>query len=328
MAMSPELLTGIVLLVMGLAACALCSGVETGLYTINRVRLAVRVGLGERGALRIREELLRPNRMLATVLVGNNAAHYVQSSGATIFLETLGWSPTQMAIANAVLLTPVVFLLGELLPKDIFRAHTDRLTYATVWWVRFLRFVFTVVPLVPLVRGTGELVLWMLGVRPQDAATQRDRVGTLIREGAGSGVLGEEQLAVVDRALGMRGRPIIDHAVPWRKVVTVRMDADRGLRERTLREHAFSRFPVTSADGQVLGVLHALDVLIDPARPTSGLMRPALSLPPDAAVADAITAMRKARSTLAVIRGADGRPQGIVALRDLVQPIAGRLSGW
>jgi CBS domain containing-hemolysin-like protein len=38
--------------------------------------------------------------------------------------------------------------------------------------------------------------------------------------------------------------------------------------------------------------------------------------------------MRKARSTLAVIRGADGRPQGIVALRDLVQPIAGRLSGW
>jgi CBS domain containing-hemolysin-like protein len=57
-------------------------------------------------------------------------------------------------------------------------------------------------------------------------------------------------------------------------------------------------------------------------------MRPALSLPPDAAVADAITAMRKARSTLAVIRGADGRPQGIVALRDLVQPIAGRLSGW
>ena len=326
--MSPELLAGLALLVAGLAACALCSGVETGLYTINRVRLAVRVGLGDRGALLIREELLRPNRMLATVLVGNNFAHYAQSAGATIFLETLEWSPTQMAIANAVVLTPVVFLVGELLPKDLYRAHTDRLTYATVWWVRFLRFVFTLVPLVPLVRGTGELVLWMLGVRPQDAATQRDRVGTLIREGAGSGVLGEEQLAVVDRALGMRGRPIIDHAVPWRKVVTVRMDADRGLRERTLREHAFSRFPVTSADGQVLGVLHALDVLIDPARPTSGLMRPALSLPPDAAVADAITAMRKARSTLAVIRGADGRPQGIVALRDLVQPIAGRLSGW
>ncbi len=326
--MSPELMVGIALLLVGLGASALCSGIETGLYTINRVRLAVRVGRGDRAALRIRDELLRPNRMLATVLVGNNFAHYIQSAGATVFLETLQWTPTQMAIANAVVLTPIVFLIGELLPKDLYRAHTDRLTYATVWWVRFVRFVFTVVPLVPLVRGTGELVLWMLGVRPQDAATQRDRVGTLIREGAGSGVLGEEQLAVVDRALGMRGRPIVDHAVPWRKVVAIRMDADRGLRERALREHAFSRFPVTSADGQVLGVLHALDVLIDPARPTSGLMRPALVLAPDAAVGDAIAAMRKARSTLAVIRGNDGRPQGIVALRDLVQPIAGRLSGW
>jgi len=326
--MSPELMTGLALLLIGLGASALCSGIETGLYTINRVRLAVRVGRGDRAALRIREELLRPNRMLATILVGNNVAHYIQSAGATVFLETMQWTPTQMTIANAVVLTPMVFLLGELLPKDLYRAHTDRLVYATVWWVRILRVVFSIIPLVPLVRATGEFVLWMLGVRPQDLATQRDRVGTLIREGAGSGVLGEEQLAVVDRALGMRGRPIINHAVPWRKVVAIRMDADRGLRERALREYAFSRFPVTSADGQVLGVLHALDVLIDPVRPTSGLMRPALVLAPDAAVGDAIAAMRKARSTLAVIRGTDGRPQGIVALRDLVQPIVGRLSGW
>lgn len=326
--MAPELVLGMLMLVGGLAACALSSGVETGLYTINRVRLAVRVGRGDAAALRIREELMRPNRMLATVLVGNNIAHYVQSAGATIFLETLDGSPAEMAAANAIILTPIVFLLGELIPKDLFRAHTDRLTYATVWWVRFLRGLFTVVPLVPLVRATGEAVLWMFGVRAEDAATQRDRVGTLIREGAGSGVLGEEQLAVVDRALGMRGRPISDHAVPWRRVVAIRLDADRGLRERALREHAFSRFPVTGADGQILGVVHALDALIDPARPTSGLMRPALILEPDAQVGDAIAAMRKARSTLAVLRGQDGRPLGIVALRDLVQPIAGRLSGW
>ena len=149
--MSPELMAGIALLLVGLGASALCSGIETGLYTINRVRLAVRVGRGDRAALRIRDELLRPNRMLATVLVGNNFAHYIQSAGATVFLETLQWSPAQMAIANAVVLTPIVFLIGELLPKDLYRAHTDRLTYATVWWVRFVRFVFTVVPLVPLV---------------------------------------------------------------------------------------------------------------------------------------------------------------------------------
>ncbi len=326
--MEPDLLLGVTLIVVGFAGTSLCSGLETGLYTINRVRLAVRVGRGERAAIRIRDELMRPNRMLATVLVGNNAAHYVLSAGATSFLETTRWTPGDVAVANAVLVTPLVFLFCELLPKDLFRAHTDRLTYATSWFLSFLRAVFTIVPIVPLVRGTGELVLWTLGVRRDAAQPARERVGSLIREGAGSGVLGEEQLAVIDRALELRAHSVAGHMVSWRKVVTLRVDADRGLRERLLREHSFSRFPCVGTDGHVLGILHALDALVNPMQATRALMRPALFLTQDVPVSEAISAMRRARATLAVIRGPDGKAAGIVALRDLVQPLAGRLSGW
>ena len=66
---------------IGLAASAIASGTETGIYVLNRVRLAVRAGHGNPRAVRLQKEIRKPERMLATLLMANNMANYAGSLG-------------------------------------------------------------------------------------------------------------------------------------------------------------------------------------------------------------------------------------------------------
>src|SRR6267142_2727621 len=113
------LIFGVVAL-LAMILSALFSGIETGLYTINRVRLTVRASHGDRRASRLQNYLANPNRMLSTLLLGNNLAHYGQSYCIAAIIDHFGFSPGQSVLINAGVLIPVIFIFCETLPKDLF----------------------------------------------------------------------------------------------------------------------------------------------------------------------------------------------------------------
>ena len=108
---------------VGLVLSGLFSGIETGIYTLNRVRLAVRVARADGAALRLQRELDRPGRTLSTILIGTNASSYLASFGlAEMLRHGLGIEGDWALIAvEAVLLTPLLFIFAETLPKALFR---------------------------------------------------------------------------------------------------------------------------------------------------------------------------------------------------------------
>ena len=85
--MTLEILLFILLSLFGVLLSALCAGLETGVYTINRVRLAVRAGTNHRRASRLKFELDHPERLLITLLVLNNLANYLGSLGIAGVLD-------------------------------------------------------------------------------------------------------------------------------------------------------------------------------------------------------------------------------------------------
>ncbi len=115
-----------VLALVGLLLSALFSGLETGLYTLNPVRLTVRAAHGDPSAVRLRQELARQNRMLSTLLIGTNAASYLCSYALAVLLHGAGLKDWALIGWEAVILTPLLFVFAETLPKDLFRTHTDR----------------------------------------------------------------------------------------------------------------------------------------------------------------------------------------------------------
>jgi putative hemolysin len=327
--MTAEVATYAGVALAGLLLSATYSGLETGLYTLNRVRLAVRADRGNRAARRLRAMLDAPSKMLATLLLGNNIANYAGSFGVAGLLTIYGFTPVQVIVINAAILIPLLFIGGETLPKDLFRTHTDHWSYTWAGFLTWTARVLTWTGLVPLVRGFGALVSRLIGGDASAAMTARQRVSQLIKEGVRTGALSEEQTSLADRALALRDVTVVGEMVPWPRVAAIGADATREQRRRFLRRHTHTRSPVVAERGQVVGVVSTLDMLLEPEKTPRDLMEPALFLHPNMAVRTAIQRLRAERCAMAVVVRANTRQSiGIVTLKDLVEPLTGELAAW
>ncbi len=313
----------------GICLSALFSGLETGLYTINRVRVVVRANRGETAARRLQREIRKPNRLLSTLLLGNNVANYMGTFGVAAILDGLGVT-TGLAIAiNAGLLIPLLFIFGETLPKDLFRTHTDRWTYSLSGVLTLCRWIFTCTGLLAVVQWTGRFAGWLMGTGAEATTTAREHISRLIKEGVGTGVLSEAQTSLADRALATRGLTVATEMIPWSNVTTIPVDADRQRREALIRQGDFTRLPVVDTAGQVRGILSSIDALLEPDEPTAGLTSEPMTIPTTAPLRAALRSMRLHRQAMAVAIDPDtGRPRGLVTLKDLVEPITGELAAW
>ena len=212
-----------------LIGTALFSGMETGLYFLSRVKLEVRSVHGPRAhaARLLRRELEHPERLLATNLIGTIFFSDLLATAMTELMAARGYSERTIIITNAAVLTPVLFLIVETVPKEIFRLEADRLTYI---FRRSLR--ARPAPLVHrnpaagacdhhpatrLVGGEGEAGLTL---------SAQERIATLLKDSATGGTLSESQAGLVDRA-GVSATTVGDEMTPWSRIRTVPSDWTR-----------------------------------------------------------------------------------------------------
>jgi putative hemolysin len=310
---------------VGLGFSAMFSGIETGIYTLNRVRLTVRAGRDERSAKILRDELQQPNRLLSTLLVGNNIANYAGSYGVAAILDHLGVAAGQAVIINSAVLIPLLFVFGEVLPKDLFRSHTDAWTYIAARPLRITRYVLTAVGLVPLVTAFGKYASALLRQASPGSLPARERIAQLMLEGVGAGVLSESQASLLDRTLAMRNRTVANEMTPWRRVVTLPADVSGPARQRVLASvRANERIIVVDSNAQPIGAADPLSLLLEPGKVARELMSGTVIVTSTTAVPKALRMLRSADATTGiVIDPRTKKPMGIVTVHDLVEPLTG-----
>lgn len=316
------------LTVIGLLLSALYSGLETGLYTINQIRLDVRASSKLKSALRLRKIISHPTRMLAVLLVCNNVANYLASYGAARMLEETAFGPWMSILINAVVMIPMLFIFGEILPKDLFRTHTDRWTYRWSSSLEVSDMVLWWTGVVPLVSGIGFLAQKILGTESSIEPSPRRRFGLLFKEGLEGGVLSDEQITLADRVLSMQALTVRSEMVPWTRVTCIGIHIPTHRRSIALRETSHTRIPVVNAKGKVLGILPILHVLLKPEATTEELIIEPLYVTPTTKAQDALHQLRKSGKAMAIVSEDGNKPLGIVTLKDLVEPIVGELEAW
>jgi CBS domain containing-hemolysin-like protein len=312
------------LLVLGMAGSAFCSGVETGIYSLSRIRLSLRAS-GERAgvlARRLKAEVDRPARALATLLIANTIFNNLGSIGISALLEP-HFSEVGTVVLNVLLLTPLLFIFSESLPKELFRTGADRLTYYAAPLLYAGRLVLTatlVLPLVELlVRGVTRAL--RLG-DPSGLSEPGEKIAAMLKEGARHGVLSESQTTLLDRALLLRETRIRGEMIPWSQAEVVSAAWDRHRVAEFLATHRHSRYPVVDASGNVVGVVEHLDLCLAGSKGPGQLVRPAVFLDPEASVRDGLVRLRSADTKLGVVRQG-GKPVGVVSTADLIEPLLG-----
>jgi CBS domain containing-hemolysin-like protein len=323
-----ETLLWIIVACVGLALSAVFSGVETGVYSVNRLRLAVRAGAlpPDRPAMRLQRELGEPERLIATLLIGNNMANYAGSLGLTALLVLAGFREWAVIVVNAVALTPVLFVLGETIPKDLFREEADRLTPRFALPLGVFRLLLTVTLLLPFVTIAAGAMQRLIGGQRTDTLEQRQRIGELLKEGASGGVLSAEQTSLIDRAMIVGELPISEAMRPWSRVVRIGSDwtgqrvIDAAIKAARLGQ---TRIPVVDRRGGVLGLARTVDAAVDGGE---GLGASLAKIAPTIEASDSVRhALRllTVRDASCAVVIADGEPVGIATYDDLMEPLLG-----
>lgn len=330
-------------LIVGTLGQSLFAGFEIGLYTVNRVRLRVRSSRKEKpdwSARVLAGEVARLADLLPALLIGYNFAGAVGSFGLTALLTDEGWlglGQWPLLLVNLVVVTPVMFVVADLLPKELFRADADRLMYSGAWMLRGWRAALTYTGILPAVKwlAQGLARLLVRKAAAEEVGTEmeqtRAHIHALLKEGATHGVMSEAQLTLVDRAFGLRESDVSDEMIPWSRCRVIQLAWTREGVLAFIQKHPYSRFPVAEG-GRLVGVVEHTAICLSGldgqgTRPVEQLMRPAVRLAAGVPVRDAMRTLMSEGERMAVVVE-NGRPIGLVTMKDLVEPLTGELRAW
>ncbi len=313
------------LLLVYLFLSAVFSGSETGIYSVSRAQIDAEARAGHKSARVIRRLLENDSGLLITLLVGNNLMLELLThtfEGELIPARIAGAS---REILVATLLTPVVFLFGELVAKDLFHRRPHRFLLLAAPMLAVARVI--ALPLALPLQGLSLLLerLFRLRRREMTRAFRRQEMLELLSEGTRSGALEPGAEALARNVLALRETPVAKVMVPWDRVRCVDLRAGEDAAREQVLTSEFTRLPALSEDGTVAGYVHQLDVLGD-----GGAVADSLRTIPriDAVtpVDRALTRLRLSGQRLALV-GSEASPEGLVTLMDLVAAIAWQRQG-
>lgn len=276
---------------------------------------------------------------IASVLIGKISepavASLLEVPLKAIHIEG-AWLHTISFIVALSLVSYLHILFGEMVPKNLTIAGPERVGIVIVPSLVFLTKISR--PLIMFfnrfANGTLRLVF---RVEPRDELEHNvtaAQLKSMIGDSAGEGLMAEEEIIRLDRAIEASDRAVQSVMIPVQKMRSIQLSEETiplaQLRE-IVEETGYSRYPVLSKNGNYLGFLHVKDVICylvnDHAEETSiptSVIRPLITFPSDATIDSVSARMRRARSHLALVAHKDNDEIiGFVALEDLMEEFVG-----
>jgi putative hemolysin len=313
---------GIVLL--SLLASAFFSSAEIAFLAANRVRLRHLAEQGSRVARGYMEAFQRPEQLLSTAMMGVTIAHVVSSSVATAAL--LPWVGAQASLWATAILTPLMLVFGEILPKALTQPRATEVALRTFDALRGSAWL--VAPVVGVANLLVRAILGGLGHgERRDPFVSRADLRLLVeREPDGATDVLEEEREMIEGIFDLVETSVREVMVPLVDVVAVPEDASTDEVIAKIQQSGHSRLPVyRERIDNVVGVVAVLDILGRGATEETirTLMRPAHYVPATKRVSDLLPEMQRRRIQLAIVVDEYGASQGIVTVVDIIEEIVG-----
>lgn len=313
-----SVIAAVALFAIGLRLSAFFSGSETGFYRISLLRLNIDAQSGDEVARQILWFANNPGYFVATTLVGNNVANYITTLSIGVGTASLVQSQSELVeIVGTLLCSPIVFLFGELIPKNLYYRAPMHLLKRGAGWFQFYYRLFYVVSY-PLIGVTKLFEKFGDTAHPtMELVLGRKRLVQVLHQGHQHGLLTDVQSRLVHSLLQSASEPVIESMTPADRVLGL---TDTSSREEVL-EYA-ARFGIanvvvrkTDSEDSWYGYLRVADVAVN-RRPLSMLIRNMPIVSAQDNKLEALTAMRNAGSAFAAIHD-NGRFLGIISERGL-----------
>ncbi len=316
-----QLVAAVLLFALGVRLSAFFSGEETGFYRLSYLKLGLEAQSGDPVAQRLLWFTQHPSHFVATTLVGNNVANFLAPLAIGMGAEALfGRSADWVEIAGTLLMTPVVFIFGELVPKNLYYHAPLRLMRRDVRWFVLCYRLFLVVslPLVWVARILQRLA--PPESRLGEPILGRKRLVQVLSEGHHEGILTEVQTNLAHGLLDLASEAVTDAMTPANRVLGVEADASREEILEFARRYGVTNVAVRqpeTPDGW-FGYLRVVDVAIRRAVAPARLVRRMPTIERSATKLEALLTLHQAEAMYGVVVE-NGRTLGTVHQRGLVE---------
>ena len=308
-------------LVALVALSAYFSATETAFTSLNRIRLKTRADDGDKRAARTLALAADFDRLLSTLLIGNNIVNNVATTiGAVLFIQLIG--PGKGPTVSATVLTIVILIFGEVTPKSLAKERPE------AWAI------------------VATPLLWVMAVVLTPVNFLFTQWKKLLRHQDDDGITEEELMGMVDQAetegsLDQHESDLIRNAIEFNdmevsEILTPRVDLEALADTATMEEAAamyadsgFSRLPIyhDSIDN-IIGVLHEKDFYAAYCRGVkrlSELKGSVLYTTETTRISDLLRQLQQNKVHMAVVVDEYGGTQGIVTMEDIMEELVGEI---
>ncbi len=318
----------LVLLVICIFASAFFSISETAFISLQRFKLERLLEKKTRGANLVASLVKHPEKLLSTILLGNNFFNTAASTLGTILaIEYFGASGVLVA---TFAVTVILLVFGETLPKTTGARHAEAVTLKLARPVKTISIIFSpfVFVLSRLATAFGKLI----GARSLGGSlVSEEEILTMINVGSRDGTVQKDEAEMLHKVFEFGDRPAREVMVPRTEVVWIEKGTSIADFLKIYIEHPLNRYPVFEEErDNVTGILSAKDVLMSLAKGNNeseetidGLIRPPYFAPEGKRIGELLTEMRDNNYHMSIIVDEYGGTAGIITLTQLVEEIVG-----
>lgn len=312
----------IITLIILVALSAYFSATETAFSTLNRIRIKNLAATNKRAALTLSlyEDY---DRILSTILIGNNIVNIASASIATIVFTK--YFPVNGVTISTVVMTVAVLIFGEISPKSIAKENAESFAMFSAPILKF--FTVILAPFNFAFMGLKALLSKIFKSSGDKSITEEELI-TIIDEAETGGGIDKHESELIRSAIEFNDLDVVDIITPRVQVVAVSSDMTPEEILKVFDDNGFSRLPVYNDDiDNIVGVINEKDFHKSYGKITDikSITKPILYTTPTTKISALLRQLQKQKSHIAIVIDEYGGTLGIVTLEDILEELVGEI---
>ena len=295
----------IVLIVASVLFSGFFSSSEAAFLSLQRTRIAHLVATGVPGARRVAGMIGQPERLLSTILLGNNVVNVAFSALMTVLMVSLVGDGLGVLLATAVG-TAVLLIFGEVIPKTVAVQHSERIAFAYAGPLKLVE--NALLPLVAVLQWGTRRLNSLLGSSSGSESITEGEFRTLIDIGEAEGTFEPAEAEMLENVFRFGDMQVREVMTPRTEIVAVERGVDLRAFLDIYAENSHTRFPVYRGSPEnIIGILSAKDILktmssegLDFDEPVTDIIRDAHFVPETKPIAELFDELRQSGDQMAI----------------------------
>lgn len=323
----------LILLIVFLIFSAFFSSSEAAFLSLERIRITHLVNTDIPGARRVAEMIERPERLLSTILLGNNLVNVAFAVVMTVLIVDLLEEGSGVAVATAVATgvgTLVLLIFGEIIPKTFAIHYAERVAFMYARPLKGVEIAFW--PVVIALQWITHRAQSIFGVEVATRETiTEDELLSLIDIGEAEGTFEPAEAEMLENVFRFGDRQVREVMTPRNEIVSIERGATLGEFLNVYAQNSHTRFPVYREDADnIIGIISAKDILkamatrgINVDDSVTDVIRDSYFVPETKRIAELFKELRQSGNQMAMAVDEYGGLAGVVTLKRLSEEVVG-----